>query len=131
MESRGEEHQTKRRCKQQGVSDFTSSGNSRTGIIYLTRRSVTELPFSSMLATNSTHLRPISPQKLFSQLFDLLVLCTVSYGTNLFKSCPINWIYHRWTRIKLQKHVKDDQWKQDALLSFMAKAVNNYVNIIS
>lgn len=34
-------------------------------------------------------------------------------------------------RIKLQEHVKDGQWKQDALLSFMAKAVNTYVNIIS
>ena len=31
----------------------------------------------------------------------------------LSKSCPINWIYHRWTP-KLKKHLKDDQWKQDA-----------------
>ena len=40
----------------------------------------------------------------------------VNYGTLygqvcLSKSCPINWIYHRWTPIKL---IKDNQWKQDA-----------------
>lgn len=117
---------------QTAVSDFTSSGNSRTGITYLTRRRVTELPFSSMSATNSTHLRPISPQKLFSQLLALLVLCAVSYGTNLFKSLSNQLDLPQMDyRIKLQKHVKDDQWKQDALLSFMAKAVNTYVNIIS
>ena len=28
--------------------------------------------------------------------------------------CPINLIYHWWTQIKLQKHLKDDQWKPDA-----------------
>jgi hypothetical protein len=41
--------------------------------------------------------------------------CTVNCGTLnrqvclcISKSCPINWIYHRWTPMKLQKHLKDD-----------------------
>ena len=45
--------------------------------------------------------------------------CTVNCGTLyrqvcITKSCPINCIYHRWTPIKLKKHLKDDQWKQDS-----------------
>ena len=48
------------------------------------------------------------------------------------KSYVINLIYHRWTPIKLWKHLKDDQWKQDAPelnLSLIAKGLNTYVNI--
>ena len=42
------------------------------------------------------------------QLWDLIYT-----GVCLSKSCQINWIYHRCTPIKFQKHLKDDQWKQD------------------
>ena len=53
--------------------------------------------------------------------FDLMAFaltCTVNFGT-LYSllcafPCPLNCIYHRWTPIKLQKHLKDDQWKHDA-----------------
>ena len=38
----------------------------------------------------------------------------VETGVYLSKSCPINWIYHRWTPMKLLKHLKDNQWRQDA-----------------
>ncbi len=35
-------------------------------------------------------------------------------GLCLSKSCPINWIYHRWTPIKVYKHLSNDQNKWEA-----------------
>lgn len=32
----------------------------------------------------------------------------------LSKSCPINRINHRWTQVKVEKHLKDHQEKQEA-----------------
>ena len=45
-------------------------------------------------------------QILWPNGFDFALTCTVNCGTLyrqvcLSKSCPINWIYHRWTPIKL------------------------------
>lgn len=43
---------------------------------------------------------------LHCQLWDLIVC--------LSKSSPITDVFHRWTPVKMQKHLKSDQWTQDA-----------------
>lgn len=40
---------------------------------------------------------------------------TVQTDLYLSKSCPINSGLHRWTPIKLETHLTDDNWKQEDL----------------
>lgn len=39
---------------------------------------------------------------------------TLQTGAYLSQLCLIKLIYHRWTPIKMKKHLMADQWKQDA-----------------
>lgn len=58
-------------------------------------------------------LRGLQTVPLTSHLVCALT-CTVGPGVCSSNSCPTNWIYHRLTPVRLQKHLKDDQWKQAA-----------------
>ena len=61
------------------------------------------------------------------------LICMVSCETlyrpymRFSKSCPINWIYHRWTPIKM---IKRNGRHLSEISSVIAKGLNTYVNVI-
>ena len=73
------------------------------------------VPFFRSVPQHS-HVSELCRQFLQTHGLVFTLICIVSCETSyrhvcLFKSNPIDWIYHRWTPVNVEKHLKDDQEK--------------------